>query len=192
MKAWGTRAARWAAALVALAGSASSAHGDEALWRSLAGGGYVVMIRHAATEPGVGDPAGFRLGDCSTQRNLSAAGRADARRLGEEFRRRSIPVKRVLSSEWCRCRDTAQLAFGPHDAWPPINSFFGDRANEAARTQAVRALAATVKAGENVVLVTHQVNISAVAGVGAAMGEMVLLRPSGPATLEVAGRLRVE
>lgn len=192
MKVWGTRAARWALALVGLAGIASSAHADEALWRALAGGGYVVMIRHAATEPGVGDPAAFKLGDCSTQRNLSAAGRADARRLGEEFRRRRIPVTRVLSSEWCRCRDTAQLAFGAYEAWPEINSFFSDRASEPARTRAVRALAGTVKPGENIVLVTHQVNISAVAGVGTAMGEMVLLQPTGPVTLEVAGRLRVE
>jgi broad specificity phosphatase PhoE len=192
VKAWGTRAARWALALVGLAGIAVSAHADEALWRALAGGGYVVMIRHAATEPGVGDPAAFKLGDCATQRNLSAAGRADARRLGEEFRRRRIPVTRVLSSEWCRCRDTAQLAFGAYDAWPEINSFFRERAGEPARTQAVRALAGTLMPGENIVLVTHQVNISAVAGVGTATGEMVLLKPTGPATLELAGRLKAD
>lgn len=192
VKARGIRAARRALALVGLAAIAFSAHADETLWRALAGGGYVVMVRHAATEPGVGDPAAFKLGDCATQRNLSAAGRADARRLGAEFRRRGIPVMRVLSSEWCRCRDTAQLAFGTSEAWPPINSFFSNRTAEPAQTRAVHALAGTVKPGENVVLVTHQVNISAVAGVGVAMGEMVLLKPTGPVALEVAGRLRVE
>jgi phosphohistidine phosphatase SixA len=84
----------------------------DALWDLLRGGRQVVVMRHAVTTPGVGDPPGFRLGDCPTQRNLTDAGRDDARRVGAAFRSRGIPVGRVLSSRWCRCLETAQLAFG--------------------------------------------------------------------------------
>jgi hypothetical protein len=73
---------------------------DAALWARLEGGGQVVLIRHARTTPGVGDPAGYRLDDCASQRNLSEAGREEARRLGAAFRARAIPVGRVLSSPW--------------------------------------------------------------------------------------------
>src|SRR5690242_9259354 len=104
-------AARWMlAALLALA--AIGARADEALWALLQQGGQVVLVRHALTEPGVGDPPGFRPGECRTQRNLSDAGRAEARRLGAALRERRIPVGDVLSSPWCRCLETAQLVFG--------------------------------------------------------------------------------
>ena len=71
----------------------------------------MVLIRHAITTPGVGDPPGFRLEDCSTQRNLTDAGRAHARRIGEEWRARKISIGRLVSSPWCRCLETAELAF---------------------------------------------------------------------------------
>jgi hypothetical protein len=74
---------------------------DEAVWSQLRSGGFVIFIRHALTDPGAGDPPGFKLGDCRTERNLNAAGRAEAKRLGEAFRREKIPVAQVLSSEWC-------------------------------------------------------------------------------------------
>src|SRR5262245_646254 len=83
---------------------------DDGLWKLLRGGGQVLLIRHASTTPGVGDPEGFKLEDCATQRNLSEQGRAEARRLGEAVRRNRIPIERVASSPWCRCLDTAQLA----------------------------------------------------------------------------------
>src|SRR4051794_13152888 len=76
---------------------------DEALWSLLKGGGQVILLRHALTEPGVGDPEGMDLAQCSTQRNLSDEGRGHARELGEAFRRHGVPVGRVLSSPWCRC-----------------------------------------------------------------------------------------
>jgi phosphohistidine phosphatase SixA len=175
--------------LLWLALFAGTAGADDALWARLRDGGLVVMIRHA-TAPGVGDPPGLRLGDCSTQRNLSDEGRAEARRIGEAFRRERVPVDEVRSSEWCRCRDTAELAFGRYTPWPAINSFFGDRGTEPAQTAAVRALGAREAKG-NLVLVTHQVNITATTGVYPASGEMVVLRPAGGDRLEVLGRLRV-
>src|SRR5207247_2594884 len=88
----------------------------------------------------LGDPPGFRLDECSTQRNLSEEGRAQARRVGAAFAARGIPIGRVLSSQWCRCLETARLAFGGAAPWPALNSFFRDRTQEAERTRGGRVL----------------------------------------------------
>jgi phosphohistidine phosphatase SixA len=101
---------------------------DEALWMLLGGGGQIVLMRHATTSPGVGDPPGFRPAECATQRNLTDAGRDEARRIGAAFRARRVPVGRVLSSHWCRCLETARLAFGRAEPWEPLDSVFEDRA----------------------------------------------------------------
>lgn len=142
------------------------------------GGGLVVAMRHALA-PGTFDPPGFKLGDCSTQRNLSDEGRAQAQRIGAWFRQHGLKPTAVRSSEWCRCRDTAQLAFGPPTAWPMLNSLVRDRANESAQTAALRAelarLAATQAPGFEV-WVTHQANISALASEYTGSGGAVLLR----------------
>ncbi|MGH2688505.1 MAG: histidine phosphatase family protein [Actinomycetota bacterium] len=167
----------------------AAAAGNEALWALLKGGGQVVVMRHASTDPGVGDPPGFRLEDCATQRNLSPKGREEARRVGAAFRARGIPVGRVLSSRWCRCLETARLAFGAAEPWPPLNSFFDDRRREPEQTRSVRALAGERPGTGNVVLVTHQVNISALTGVFPAPGEIVVLTPQGSGMFRVAGRL---
>src|SRR5436190_10548946 len=106
---------------LAVAPLAAGEEGDG--WARLRKGGLVILMRHAATEPGLGDPAGFRIGDCSTQRNLSEAGRADARRIGERFRAERVPITRVYTSPWCRCRETALLAFGRAEDWEPLSSF---------------------------------------------------------------------
>lgn len=167
-----------------------AAHANEGLWDQLRSGGLVVLIRHAETDPGVGDPPGFRLDDCKTQRNLSAAGRDQARRLGEAFRRERVAVEQVLSSEWCRCRDTATLAFGRHDAWPALNNVFGRAQNEPAQTRAILERAGAHRGKGNLVLVTHGSTIFPVAGVNPAQGEMVVMKPAGAGRLERVGRLR--
>lgn len=169
--------------------AASRTAADPTLWGELRGGGLVVLIRHTETDPGVGDPPGFRLEDCATQRNLSAAGRAQAKMLGEAFRRERVPVAQVLSSEWCRCRDTAILAFGRYEAWPALNNVFGRPQNEPEQTRAIRSRAGAFAGSGNLVLVTHGSVIGPVAGVGAAQGELVLMRPAGPGKLDLAGRL---
>jgi phosphohistidine phosphatase SixA len=161
-----------------------------ALWRRLQGGGHVVLMRHAATVPGIGDPPGFKLGQCSTQRNLSAAGREDAANIGAAFRRHAVPVAHVLSSRWCRCTDTARLAFGRVDAVTMLDSLFTD--DDAARQRKLddtRAYLAAYKNGGNLVLVTHDVNIRALVGEYASEGEMIvaLVQPGGK--LQVVGRL---
>jgi len=168
----------------------ASAADSEALWALLQKGGQVVVIRHASTEPGVGDPPGFRLDDCATQRNLSEAGRQQARRIGEAFRAHGIPIGQVFSSRWCRCLETGRLAFGTVEPWTPLDSFFDDRSREPEQTGAVRARVSARPAGGNLILVTHGVNISALTGILPAQGEMVLLSPQGNGAFRVAGRLR--
>lgn len=175
---------------VPAAGAARDAAPDPARpWRLLEAGGQVILMRHAATEPGLGDPPGVRLGACSTQRNLSEAGREEARRLGETFRARGIPIGRVLSSRWCRCLETARLAFGRTEEWPALDSFFGDPARDADQTAAVRRLLAERPERGNLVLVTHQVNITALTGIVPAPGELVVLTPRADGTFTVAGRI---
>jgi broad specificity phosphatase PhoE len=163
---------------------------SEALWSLLQTGGQVVVMRHASTERGIGDPPGFRLDDCRTQRNLSSAGREEARRLGEAFKARRIPIGQVRSSRWCRCLETAQLAFGSAEPWSPLDSFFNDRSRAAKQTQAVRELMAHPPSAGNVILVTHQVNISALTGLFPAPGELIVLTPLGNADFRIAGRLQ--
>ncbi len=158
-------------------------------WDLLRAGGCVVLMRHAVTVAGVGDPPGFRLEDCSSQRNLSDAGRAQARALGEAFRRERVELAEVRSSAWCRCVDTAQLAFGRHTVWTPLNSFFqvGDRASQ---TRAVMQDVARLKAPANWMLVTHQVNMTALTGEYPASGEVFVTRfdPAQPERLRLLAR----
>lgn len=175
---------------LALAAACGVARGDDALWAQLRAGGLVVFIRHAETDPGAGDPPGFRLEDCATQRNLSAAGREQARRLGEAFRRERVPVAQVLASEWCRCRDTATLAFGRHEPWPALNNLFGRAQNEPAQKRALLERAGAYRGTGNLVLVTHGSTVVPVAGVSPAQGEIVVMKPAGAGRLEPVGRLR--
>nr|WP_315400282.1 histidine phosphatase family protein [uncultured Duganella sp.] len=163
---------------------------SEALWRRLRDGGHVVLIRHAATVPGVGDPENFKLGACATQRNLSDGGRDDARRIGAAFRARAVPVSQVLSSRWCRCIDTAQLAFGRVRPEPMVDSMFND--GEAARQAKVRALRAYLaghKDAGNLVLVTHDINIRVLVGASLSQGEMVVALAGPDGALEPVGVL---
>ena len=177
---------RLALALVALALS-TPAPADEKLWAALKGGGQVVLIRHTITTPGVGDPPGFRLEDCSTQRNLTEAGRQHARRIGEEWRARKIPVERVVSSPWCRCLETARLAFNRDtEISDSLGNLFGRSENRERQVREMRALVAKHAGKGNLVLVTHGSTISALTGVAPDTGEMVILSKG-----ELAGRLRV-
>lgn len=144
--------------------------------------GHVLMIRHAYA-PGIGDPSGFRLDDCATQRNLDKAGRGQAAAIGAWLRARGVDKARVYSSQWCRCIETARLLnLGPVTPLPALNSFFERPAEGEATTRALRAfLAGQANSRPLLVLVTHQVNISAVAGTGLGSGEGVLLelQPEG-------------
>jgi phosphohistidine phosphatase SixA len=165
---------------------------EEALWAVLKSGGHIVLIRHAVTEPGIGDPPGFTIGDCSTQRNLSAKGRADAQRIGEAFRARNIPISNVLSSRWCRCIDTAQLAFGRVTPEPMLDSMFNDpNRTGGEKVREVFASAARHTGSGNLIFVTHAQNIQALTGVSPSSGELILVTLDGPGKFKVLGRLDV-
>lgn len=165
---------------------------DEALWSLLRGGGQVVLLRHASTDPGVGDPAVFRINDCSTQRNLSEQGRAEARRLGEVLRGRAIPVAGVMSSPWCRCLETARLVFARAAAvQPALGNLFGRPELQEPQVAQLKKVVEKVPQGGNLFLVTHGSTTHALTGVSPATGEMVVLTPQPGGGFRVAGRLAV-
>ncbi len=165
---------------------------DQAAWDGLRSGGHVALIRHALA-PGTGDPAAFRLGDCGTQRNLSDEGRAQAARIGARFRAEGIGSAGVFSSQWCRCLETAELlALGPVEALPILNSFYERRENEDRQTRALEAWIAGQDLERPVVLVTHQVNITALTGVFPSSGEMVVIRRSEDGRLSVIGSIETD
>ncbi|MFQ3622582.1 MAG: histidine phosphatase family protein [Acetobacteraceae bacterium] len=172
------RRRRWimlgSAALV-LAGRPRTVQAEDPAWDAARHGRAAVLMRHAVA-PGGGDPPGFRLDDCSTQRGLSAAGRAQSRAIGEMLRARGIPSAHVLSSAWCRCLDTAErLGLGPVTVEPILNSFFADRSTAEAQTAALRGLLRDWSKPHPLVLVSHQVNITALTGVFPASGEALLV-----------------
>ena len=162
---------------------------SEALWQRLRAGGAIVLVRHAATTPGIGDPPGFELGKCATQRNLSDAGRRDARAIGAAFRSHGIVPGAVWSSRWCRCLDTARLAFGQVQPEPTLDSLFNDDDTASrAKLRELRTKLAERRETSLLVLVTHDVNIRALTGQSLAPGEMAVSM-SRDGRLDVLGRL---
>ena len=155
------------------------------LLNALTDGQHVLMIRHADA-PGFSDPAGFKLGECSTQRNLGERGRKQAKELGVWLKKQGIESAVVLSSAWCRCVDTAKLlALGSVTTVPELGSFFQSMTDSGPQTTALKALLAKrLKAPAPrtpMILVTHQVNISAFTGTSVGQGELLLVKigPNG-------------
>ena len=152
--------------------------------------GLVVLMRHAEA-PGTGDPPGFMLDDCATQRTLNDDGRAQAKRIGERLRQLGIAKARVLSSQWCRCLETARLLdLGPVKEMSALNSFIGRPEEEKDRITELRQFLADLpRDGQPVVLVTHQVTVTALTGIFPASGEAVLLRANGTPNPDQLDRL---
>jgi broad specificity phosphatase PhoE len=181
-----------ALATLALAAWPPTARADEALWMLLKGGRQVVLMRHAATTPGVGDPPGFKLDDCTTQRNLTDAGRADARRAGQAFHTRGVPVGSVLTSPWCRCQETARLAFGRAETSTALSNLYGRSEASVGQLRELEGLIASWRpegAGGNLVLVSHGSTILALTGVSLEPAEIVVVTPRAGERFKVAGRL---
>lgn len=158
------------------AAESESIQADKA-WQAVRAGQAIALIRHALA-PGVGDPANRVLGDCSTQRNLSAEGRSQAQHIGDVFRNNGVREAIVLTSQWCRCAETAELLqLGTPQAAPFLDSFFADRSTAEAQTSALRDyLTAAVEAQDAVhVLVTHQVNITALTQQFVNSGEITIM-----------------
>lgn len=165
------------------------AEASEMLWAALRASRAVALLRHAKA-PGTGDPPGFTLGDCSTQRNLSAEGRAQAVALGDLFRANEIAAAAVYSSQWCRCLDTARLLqLGAVAPLELLNSFFGERSLEAQRTAALLAWLGRQRFSRPAILVTHQVNISSLTGEYPASGEMIVVGFHENRRIQVLGRI---
>jgi broad specificity phosphatase PhoE len=169
--------------------AAQASDRDAALWNALRSRDHIALLRHAIA-PGNGDPPEFRLGDCKTQRNLSMQGRDQATRIGELFRAHGIQSAQIFSSQWCRCLETARLlGLGPVEERPFLNSFFNDYARREPQTRMLREWLDQQALSEPVVLVTHQVNITALTGVYPGSGELVIVRRSETGDLTVVGTI---
>jgi len=172
--------------------SAWSAGEPSALWAALRSGEHFVLIRHALA-PGMGDPAEFTLGECHTQRNLSAEGRAQAVRIGTLFRDNGIKSAKVFSSQWCRCLETADLlALGPVQELTPLNSFFSNFEDREPQTDQLREWLSGQSLKQPLVLVTHQVNIAALTDIFPSSGELVVVRRAATGELLVVGTLETD
>jgi broad specificity phosphatase PhoE len=147
--------------------------------------GSVLILRHAATEPGIGDPPGYRLDHCPSQRNLSAEGRRQAHAIGQRLAAHGWRPSALLTSQWCRCRDSASgiaTGLGPPvlgvTAFEALNSFFEERSREPAQTAILRQRLGTLAGVRGFeIWVTHQVNIMALTDRVLAMGEGLWLTP---------------
>lgn len=173
----------WAAAEVSLSSVEAT--------RLLKAGGVALLLRHGQTEAGVGDPPGFTLDDCKSQRNLSSDGRAQVQAMADRAKRSGIRFGRVYTSQWCRCRDTARLLAESRDLprdWPVLNSQFVGNPTIADANQQIVTMLRTSPTNESWLLVTHQVNIAALTGISPASGEGVLVRVT-TSGLTVLGRV---
>jgi phosphohistidine phosphatase SixA len=178
-------------ALWLLTASVAAADESRDAWAALVNGGHVALIRHGNAPPGYGgDPPGFKIDDCATQRNLDEKGRAQARALGETFRQRGVRAEKVLSSPWCRCLETARLmALGPVDGtWTAAAS-----GQSRDRLAALRELLASWRGPGALVVVTHALTVQALVGIMPGQAETVVVRPKpgSEAGVEVVGRIPV-
>ncbi len=176
---------------VPASGASAAAADTRAAWDALRGDGHVALIRHAAA-PGVGDPPGYRLDDCRTQRNLSDGGRAAARALGDRFRAERVKVGKVIASQWCRSRQTAELMdLGPVEDAPGFNNVFVLRDQRERITAQGRAVIAAWRGPGTLVVATHGDNIYELLGSNPREGEVVVVKPDPAAArkLRVIGRI---
>lgn len=157
--------------------SALAADDSEEAWEALSNGGHVALIRHGNAPPGFGgDPPGFRLDDCTTQRNLDDKGRAQSKALGEAFRNHGVRVDRIMSSPVCRCMDTASLmAVGQVDSsW----ALLPDRDAARPRLRELKEIVSSWRGAGTLVLVTHGFTIEALIGMIPEQAETIVLRPT--------------
>ena len=145
------------------------------LIKQLEDGGKLIFIRHAYA-PGNGDPNNFNLNDCSTQRNLNVDGRKQAQKIGKFFRENKVKIYKVLSSEWCRCKETADIAFNDYSTNSFLNSFYSSKyaKNKDKQVEALNNYVKKFKSEKNLIFVTHYVLISEVLNYGPSSGEIVV------------------
>ena len=153
----------------------NNAFSSDKILNSLKEGKKLVFIRHAIA-PGNGDPDNFNIKDCSTQRNLSKNGIIQSKKIGQFFKKNQIKIDKVLSSEWCRCKDTAKIAFKSFKTFDALNSFYDEKfaQNEAKQIKSLKKYIKNWQNDDNLILVTHFVVISSILNVGASSGEIVI------------------
>jgi phosphohistidine phosphatase SixA len=179
------------AILLGFCGAAEIASADDAAnaWKALRAGGYVALMRHTEAPGGFGDPPGFRVDDCATQRNLSAKGRADAAKIGTRLKLEGIAIEKIVSSPWCRCKDTATLLnLGAIETEATFGNVVVLRDQRESLAAGARALIAKWTGRGNLLVVTHGANIAALTSISPASGEIVVVR-SGSGGIEPVGRL---
>ena len=152
-----------------------TAYANEKIVNLLKDGGKVVFIRHAYA-PGIGDPYNFDIKNCSTQRNLNNDGILQSKNIGKFFRKNNIQIDKVLSSEWCRCKDTAQIAFKTFETFNALNSFYDPRfeKNKTKQVKNLKNFINSWNSNKNLILVTHFVVISELLDIGVSSGEIVV------------------
>ena len=169
-----------------------SADANPILWSKLHEPGHFAIIRHASA-PGTGDPDNFEIGECSTHRNLSAEGRKEAEAVGLDAKAGTINEALVYSSQWCRCLETARnLKLGEVKELPALNSFYQRYEDKAGNMKALRAFISDNAVRESktpIILVTHQVTISALTGTYTRQGETVIFRHIGDGEVEIVGKI---
>ena len=155
--------------------NSNQVNADDSLILSLKEGGKIIFIRHALA-PGNGDPENFNIYDCSTQRNLDQNGIRQSKRIATFFEKNKIEIDEVLSSEWCRCKDTAKIAFKNFETFDALNSFYDPRfeKNKSKQIKNLKKFINNWKSNKNLILVTHFVVISEMLGIGASSGEVVV------------------
>jgi phosphohistidine phosphatase SixA len=163
---------------------------EDAAWEALRQGGHVALMRHTLAPGGAGDPPGFRLDDCATQRNLSDDGRADARAVGAMLRARGAFIGKLLSSPWCRCLDTARLMeVGTVETAPTFGNAFVLSDQREALTAGARAVIAAWKGPGTLLVVTHGANIQALIGQTPGPGEIVVVAAAADGTMREVGSI---
>lgn len=178
------------AALFALALLPVAAASEPAAWAALRRDGAVALVRHADA-PGVGDPAGWKLGDCPTQRNLSEAGRAQARALGERLKAEHVAIARLAASPWCRTLETAQLlGAGPVHAEPTFANAYILSERRAELAAGARALIGRWRGPGTLLVVTHGENISGLIGRTPSTAELVVVSARGDGSVQELGAVR--
>lgn len=178
---------------MALLASSGDARGQTDPWQALRQPGHAAFMRHSDAPGGAGDPAGFRLDDCATQRNLSDEGRAQARRTGAALARNQVAFDQVLTSPWCRCRETARLVSDKvADDFDALSNLVGRQEHRTSQVAAIKSYLGNLGPRSRVLFVTHGILISALLGINPAQGEIVVVRVADGGEPTVVGRLLVD
>ena len=154
----------------------NNVYASDIILESLKEGKKIIFLRHALA-PGNGDPENFNINDCTTQRNLSESGIIQSKNIGLFFEKNKIKIDKILSSEWCRCKDTAKIAFKNFETFDALNSFYDEKfaSNKDIQIKKLKKYIKSWESNKNLILVTHFVVISSILNIGTSSGEMIIV-----------------